>query len=392
MVQTRRERTFQPKRTDISWRRTISNDVKIMLAVRTAGRCQFRDCNRFLFRHPINGLAGNFAEFAHIIGFRPDGPRGRSVKRPRDINGISNLMLLCQSCHKLIDDREDLYPVYTLKDYKRLHEQRIRLLTESKKTNITSVVTLTGRIRGQDVEILDSDIDEALFPRFSEKGRDCNIDLRSLGDLNPENMKSAAAAITSNLQRLYGLGFSGGQVGHVSVFAYAPIPLLVHLGAQISNKVTTDFFQRHRSTESWKWKNGNGRLIFSTKLQKRGSDLAKAALIISISGKIFPKDLPERILKSHYIYEISAGPKIPQADLLKTRADLDRFRQSYEAWQGNLLQRHQGRVGNVDIFAAVPIPVAMMLGFARLPKIAPALRIYENEPHDGGFKMALEVK
>ncbi len=383
---------FEPCRRDIAWRRTIPNDIKIMLAVRTAGRCEFRDCNKFLFRHPVTGLAGNFAEFAHIIAFQPGGPRGDTARRPKIINDVSNLMLLCQSCHKLVDDREDLYPIPTLRAYKRSHEERIYVLTSSKKTNITSVITVVSRVRGQNVEILDSDIDEALRPRYSERGRDCDIDLHSYGDLNGDSTSAAVKAITANLQRFYGLAFSGSHAGHVSVFALAPISLLAHLGSQLSNKVTTDIFQRHRSTETWKWKEGKGNLDFSVNLLKRGTDPTKVALIVSVSGQIALTDLPDDILKSHFIYEIKTAAEVPQTDLLKTRADLERFRQKYEEWQGDLTRNHQGRVRAVDVFPAVPAPIAIMLGFARLPQVAPTLRIYENEPHNGGFKMSLEVK
>lgn len=385
-----RKKPFILKRRDIAWRRAISPATKVILAARTAGRCEFRDCPRFLFRHPVTGLAGTFAELAHIIAFSKDGPRGRAARRPSNINDISNLMLLCPPCHKLVDDREDLFPIRVLREYKRLHEKRVWTLTNLKGTNVTAVVKLLTRVRGQDVEILDRHIDDALYPRFSERDGVCNIDLRGQGELRDGSLRAAADAMAANLQRFYGLSFSGGQVGHVSVFALAPIPLLVHLGAQLSTKVTTDLYQRHRDTSDWKWKTGPGRLKFAFSLRKKGADPTKVALIVSVSGQISPKDLPANIRKNHYLYEIAAASRTPQTDLLKTRADLERFRQTYEEWQGHLARAHQGQVRTIELFAAVPAPIAIALGWARLPEVAPALRVYDNGTD--GFKLGLEVK
>lgn len=380
------------KRSDIKRvHRGIHPDVKFMLAVRTAGRCEFRNCNAFLFRHPITGIFGNFAEHAHVIAFSPDGPRGRVARRPRNINDISNLMLLCQPCHKLIDDRSALYPIRTLREYKRQHETRISVLTGAKGTNRTRVIKLVSRVRGHNVEIPDTMIFDALQPRFSDGDSDCEIDLTGRGDLRPQDMPAAATNISSDLERFFRLGRGAGAIGHVSVFAVAPIPLLVHLGSQLSTKVTTDLFQRHRDTESWMWKPGAGRLRFACRRLKKGGEPSKVALIVSVSGRITPRDIPAKFQKGYFIYEIRPALGTPRTDLLKTRGDLDRFRDTYEGWQGSLSASHGQRVRRVDVFAAAPIPVAIMLGYARLPQVAPRLRVYENEPLAGGFKMGVEV-
>jgi hypothetical protein len=328
---------------------------------------------------------------AHIVAFSPGGPRGRAAHRPIDINGAANLMLLCPACHKLIDDEEESYPIRELREYKRLHEQRIKVSTSSSGTNETRVIKVVSWVRGQDVEILDSDVDSAIFPRFSEKGKDCVIDLRTHGDLTPRKMALAASTITERFGDLYSAGKSGVQLEHVSVFALAPIPVLVHLGSQLSTKVKTDIFQRHRETDAWDWKKGDGRLSFSTALRKRGSTVGKAALIVSVSGKIHPSELPPEIRRGHWIYEIEADVKTMRTDLLETRGDLGRFRRAYEEIQGRLTSDHGRRLRKMDVFAAVPAPIAVTMGFARLPQIAPALRVYQNEPLNGGFKHVMEV-
>ncbi|MBU4311197.1 MAG: SAVED domain-containing protein [Candidatus Omnitrophica bacterium] len=381
-------KVFTQKRKDISWlRRGIDKDVKLMLGIKSAGRCEFNGCNKFLFRHPVTGLTGNFAELAHIIAFSSSGPRAKTHPRPKEINGISNLMLLCPVCHKLIDTRIDLYPVEILRTNKKLHEKRVFRLTGLSGTNVTTVIKVVARIRGQDVNISDSDVDESLYPRFCEKESICNIDLKTHGDLTHGNMQGAAKSISDNIQRFNGLSYSGCGVGHVSVFALAPISLLVYLGSNLSTKVTTDMYQRHRDTESWKWKTRGKPLQYSTYLKQRGKDKSKVALVVSVSGQVSLDSLPKSIGVAYSIYEIKVG--LPRTDILGTREDLELFRREYEVWQGQMMQKHDGKVKKIELFSAVPAPIAIMLGWARLPQVSPALRVYEHV--NGKFKIGLEV-
>lgn len=110
--------------------RDISLATRIQLAVAAGGRCEFRGCNDFLFEHPLTLTQGNYSQYAHIVAFSGRGPRcqyGR--RRLADIHGISNLMLLCHRCHKLIDDNPDSYPRAALVKYKSDHEDHIRHVT-----------------------------------------------------------------------------------------------------------------------------------------------------------------------------------------------------------------------------------------------------------------------
>src|SRR6266699_2352264 len=93
--------------------------VRTLLAVRAGGICEFDGCRNYLLEHPLTLTPGNFAEVAHIVAFKPDGPRGHDGERPIRINDADNLMLLCPTCHKLVDDHPTDYPRKTLEEYKR---------------------------------------------------------------------------------------------------------------------------------------------------------------------------------------------------------------------------------------------------------------------------------
>src|SRR5882724_9224696 len=89
--------------------RRILDLTRLLLFVRAGGRCEFDGCPRYLMEHPVTLTEGNFAQVAHVVAFRRDGPRGRVRSRPKDIHALQNLMLLCPQCHKLIDDKPKDY-------------------------------------------------------------------------------------------------------------------------------------------------------------------------------------------------------------------------------------------------------------------------------------------
>jgi len=88
-------------------RRKPSVDTRIHLFVRAGGRCEFDNCNRYLLEHHVTKTTGNYSQMAHIVAYSPRGPRAESGLSKTERNDLSNLMLLCPSCHKHIDDNTD---------------------------------------------------------------------------------------------------------------------------------------------------------------------------------------------------------------------------------------------------------------------------------------------
>jgi hypothetical protein len=125
----------------------FSRMVVWSLIARSAGRCEFRGCNEFLFTHPLTGDHGNFGENAHIVAFREGGPRGRDGERPTNIDSIENLLLLCAPCHHLIDTKPNKYPRAELEAHKREHEARIKRVTALGPAMQTTVLPSKGTDR-----------------------------------------------------------------------------------------------------------------------------------------------------------------------------------------------------------------------------------------------------
>src|SRR4051794_29477546 len=86
--------------------RKIKPEVERELWERAAARCEFSGCNKLLYKSGVTQEPMNLAEKAHIYSFSKGGPRGWGPFRLNrsGINDITNLMLVCHDCHKLIDE------------------------------------------------------------------------------------------------------------------------------------------------------------------------------------------------------------------------------------------------------------------------------------------------
>lgn len=381
----------QPALSPVVVARDIPHRVRLLLFVHAGGRCEFDGCNAYLLEDPLTLTDGNYGEAAHIVAFREQGPRGKDESRPADINELANLMLLCPTHHKLIDDHPADYTRATLESYKGAHEDRIKHVTSLGPNRKTAVLVFKARIRGQMVSIPYDQIAEATAPRYPSTRQPITIDLTNLPNDDDSFYGTACAAIKEQVHELFRSGGEAGKAGHVSVFAIGPMPLLVCLGRELTNKVASDPYQRHRDTESWTWKTDAEPVKYRFARVNPGHGCRqRVALVLSLSGPIRLQDLPERVRRSFAIYEITLDGLTPQPTFLRQKQDLDAFRDAYQEAIATILQSH-GPLDTIDLFPAVPAPVAVLCGRELLPKVHPKLRVFDNDLDAGGFRFKLEV-
>jgi hypothetical protein len=370
--------------------RRISPLLRVILFVRAGGRCEFDGCNKYVLEHHVTLTEGNFAEVAHIVAFRPDGPRGRAGKRPLEINNATNLMVLCPGCHKLVDDNPARYKRRTLQEYKDHHERHVRHMTGLSPELKTSILVFTANIGEQTAFIPFEQILEAVSPRYPASRPGKIIDLTAIPIGDASSIKTAQEAIRRGIAPLYDAGGETQTVKHLSVFALAPMPLLIDLGARLSNKIPTDLFQRHRDKENWAWKRSGSSVCYQCKRLRRGSDRRNVAMIASLSGTIRLRDLPKEIDRSYSIYELTLKGRTPNPTFLRTKPDLENFRLAYQATLATIMRNH-GTIKSLRFFPAVPAPVAILCGRELLPKVHPELLVYDFDKEKVGFTYQLKV-
>jgi SMODS-associated and fused to various effectors sensor domain/HNH endonuclease len=364
--------------------------ARLLLFVRAGGHCEFDGCNRYLIRHHLTLTEGNFAEVAHIVAFRADGPRGRERTRPGDIHNAANLMLLCPTCHKLIDDHPENYTKRALAAYKRQHEKWIERVTSLRPDRQTCLIVVRAPIGKQTVSIPFDHMLEAVAPRYPISRRGLEIDLTNLLEEGHAVTRAAEQNIAARLARFLEPGGEWEEAGHLSLFALAPMPLLIFLGTQLSNKVPLDLYQRHRDTESWTWKQWGKAVEYTFRKVRTGAQPHRVALLLSLSGTGPREHLPQEIDSSFSVYELTLSDVVPDPTFLRTRQDLENFRIAYQSSLAAILKSH-GKIDEIDLFPAVPAPIAILCGRELLPKVHPALRVYDYDKTQGGFTHQLTV-
>jgi len=372
--------------------RDIKSLTRLLLAVRAGGRCEFDGHNKFLFRHSLTLREGNFSQAAHIVAFSSKGPRGQAKKLSKnEINNVDNLMLLCQECHKLIDDYPERYSVSTLRAFKRRHEKRIYELTAMHPEHKTTAVVLKANVGSRAVDISTAQIQEAVAPRYVDSQEPCVIDLTALPDTGKTGYyETAVDAINEKVGRLYEDRVDGTSITHLSVFALAPIPLLMHLGNRLTDKIPADLYQRHRSPETWKWKKTGVPAKFSVQRKTDGTDVSKVALVLSLSGTIHDELLGPYIASDFSVYEITLDGAVPNPNFLRLRDDLMAFESMYQHALRLIAKNHPG-LAEIHVFPAVPAPVAVACGRAVLKKVDPLLIVYDYDKAAGGFRPTLRI-
>ncbi len=371
------------------WGREVPTKTRVFLFVRAAGRCQFDGCNRYLLEHHLTHADGIFAQMAHICAFSKRGPRGRQGGQA--VHDVSNLILLCAECHKLVDDHPEEYTTDVLRKHKLAHENRVFMLTGTQPDRHTVALVLLARIAGRTVSVSLPEMQQAVAPRYIGAQDVITVDLTAIPDHpSSEYWKSTASAIQAKVQLLYEQTFERGPIRHLSVFALGAIPLLVHLGACLSDKVPLTLYQRHRDADDWKWKEVGETVSYEFRTLQRGSCSTSVALLLSLSGRIQPDDLPAVIDASFTTYEITLASVEPTPNFLDLEASLQAFQEVFMSSVRHLVACHP-ELQTIHLFPAVPAPVAISVGRDLMPKRDPGVLVYDYDRRVGGFTPTLEV-
>jgi hypothetical protein len=119
----------------------ISEKVKKIVFGRCGNRCAFPECNQLIVFKEGSSEYANVGELAHIKGDKPGTARYDSTQNDIERNSADNLILLCGTHHKLIDDQEVTYTVEKLTQLKRDHEKWV-ISQCSKEINSVTFVEL----------------------------------------------------------------------------------------------------------------------------------------------------------------------------------------------------------------------------------------------------------
>lgn len=380
--------SMQRRNTQVA-RSRVPESVIREIWVRAAGRCVL--CSAYV----LGGGRSYFhrvphGEVAHNVGATggKKSPRGKS-ELTRDQRALpENLLLLCHACHRMVDDigAELVYTDEYLAKKKRLHEDRVRRVTDFATVTDAAVVRVTGRIRGTLSPASDRQVDAALHSEDLRPAGEHPNDSEFTVTVDSEDTSSwvweeGSSKIAKKLAAL-----RDSPYDTVAVFAMAPIPLLVFLGSELDDKADIRVFPRFRDAEDLAccWRNEPETPAgFEVTIVSPDPTAREVVITVSVSAAVDSRRAPAEILDAPCV-NLSANAIGP--DAIQTKADLAEFA---KAWRLALasVESHYPSCERIHLLAAIPIVAAVACGQHHMRDAQPEIVVYQRT--DDSYVQAL---
>ncbi len=374
---------------------------QIKVWTRSGGHCAL--CHRYLLESGVNFEAVKLGELAHIVAATNSerAPRGLADLDETQRNLAENILLACAHCHTDIDKdlQAQRLDVAWLMATKERHERIIREATELAANERTVVLRLVGSIRGAptDVSALESvaavsaQAERAPVLTLDPNRMGPEIDLRQLpGETDPiasGYYTTACDRIDQVIRERVKPAVERGEIGHLSVFGLARLPLLVYVGSRLDDTINTDIYQRHRTTESWMWGDEDPQRFVHETLSSGKTTDDEGVLMVNVSGTVSLDAIPGD-LKELPTFQIAPADGVPHRDAIRTRAARDSFHEALSRLLGDLEAEHKP-IRRLHVIAAAPVSAAIILGRSVGWGFHPKLVVYDAT--DDGYQPALEV-
>jgi 5-methylcytosine-specific restriction endonuclease McrA len=368
-------------------RERITDSVRNALWARTAGRCTI--CNRRLLGdHRTYLHSVLLAELAHNIGATDGDESPRSVDNDGvdDTEAEENLLLLCHDCHKIIDDGNhiDFFPPEKLRQIKESFERRIEMVTENGGLTRTAALRLGCMIRGSLAMASRREIAETLlavnYLGLVETQRSGDFTCRITGSAGGRGFWDAAQQSIDDVLTQVRQAIDSGDVEHISVFAIAPVPLLVYLGSQLDDKTPTRLFQKHRDQfVGWSWSDHGDPVEFEVTSPDQEASAHDVVLICALTSEVNRAAFPDA-LNGFPVIEVRPTEVSPRPTLLAHEQSLVNFGEQWRV----ALATAEARFPNArrwHLVASAPVTASIESGRAFVRDIHPPVAVYERTDH-----------
>lgn len=379
--------------------RQIPISTKRKLWVVTAGRCQYSGCTELLWRDSVTYQELNKSYIAHIEAVSEGGARYNDsiAKDKSKLHDFSNLMLLCDTHHRLIDNVNSHgvephihHPADRLRRIKRSHEEMIEFMTSFSSLRNSYPMLLRCNMENFKINFDIDDVREAMLPdRRPKTAQTIDIDLTKFSTTEEDEKFWTQNAFELKQQLNYRIqqGPDGDEINHLSIFAMGPIPLLIYFGYCLGDIIDTNLYQKHRNS-GWKWEDTNEDSDFEYQsfIPQDIDYHTEGVLEISISGKITDKQFPDHLKNiPKFIFKADN----PSFYFLNTFEKFELFRKEIREFM-KIVREKYPQILKLHLLSAIPCPIAIEFGRACM-KEDPKILVYNYSREERIFKYAIEL-
>lgn len=221
-------------------------------------RCMFEGCGMNLKIDEITGEQGNYAYLAHNVASSEGGARGVYGLSEKLSDDPTNVLLLCDKHHRLIDKIAAAdYPAHRLSRMRTNFCSAVDLLLEGLAYSPVPAISISWPVQRvpvappSNVQVSQSlaKLNWRMSSTLSTPDADNDSMFMSMADneiatLWPKLIDNAATKIESCL---------GIQQFRAGLFAFGPMPQLIALGAKLGNKQEVIPMLRYRDGNQWVW-------------------------------------------------------------------------------------------------------------------------------------------
>lgn len=343
---------------------------ELYLWSKCAGRCE--RCNKLLIEDPLSLAKVKIGQLAHIIAHSDEGPRADAEVPQEKKDSIDNILLLCHSCHKTIDDDPVKYTTGHLQKLKLDFEKKIEAQTSPGAEDCRKMIIFTAEIFGKRIGISEEEAIDALWGTGQYPlGHAALVEVPHLlrTEESPKFWEDAVAYIDEAF--ITTLKYHLCEDEKLAIFGFAPQPLLVYFGWKLGEAMNKQVFQRHSDQQSvWSWPKSPadmGQLLVtepSADNLNNVNDATPLAISFSISF-----DIRERVAKEIPADSLHWDVKPEKGcctEYVQSPEKLSEFR----ALVHQLLDR-VSKVGSkqpIHIFLSMPVSMAITLGMSIMRK------------------------
>lgn len=347
----------------------------MLLLALAGGQCEMEGCPEFIYQDILTKQRFNFGQYAHIIGDSPDGPRGDKTLSEDYCSDINNIMLLCPKHHKMIDTLVKKYSVETLRRMKKHHEDRVHRLLSIGKGNSSTVLLYAANVGLQNSLISADEAYETVMHYNKYPSDDTPIEIglvnSAIKDYKPSFWDVEHENLEANFEKLVASRIAKHDIKNLSVFAIAPMPLLVNLGVLLSDKFGLDVYQLHKIPRSWEWQEDN---VQRYKIVYPEDKSGKPVMLFSLSaanrGRI------ERFYKGKHVSIWQMTIPEPNNDYLRSQAQLEEFKRLTRAMFEDINQTAPTDE-SIDVHMAMSVSCAVALGMVRNGKADRKMKLFD---------------